>query len=31
MDSINEILAGISEEERKQIMEETIARQPLNQ
>ena len=31
MDSINEILAGISDEERKQIMEDTIARQPLNQ
>ena len=31
MDSINEILAGISDDERKQIMEDTIARQPLNQ
>ena len=31
MDSINEILAGISDDERKQIMEDPIARQPLNQ
>ena len=28
---LNEILAGISDDERKQIMEDTIARQPLNQ
>lgn len=30
LDPINEILAGISQEERDQIMEGAIERQPLN-
>ena len=29
--TLSKILAGISDDERKQIMEDTIARQPLNQ